>query len=237
MTTALPDAWVRAQELPAGVHAVATTRDAPWPEFDTRDTRAVTWLAARLPAPPVWLEQVHGTDVVVVDAAHAAALRTTPPRADAAITRERGAPLAIRHADCLPVVLATRDGGVLGVAHAGWRGLAAGVIEATVAAMAPAPGALIAWLGPAIGPTAFEVRADVVDAFVARDPGAQAAFLPRGDGHWLADLPALARRRLAALDVAVVDADAACTVRDAARFFSYRRDRDSRRLATLAWLA
>ena len=189
-----------------------------------------------LPADPVWLSQVHGSDVVGVSAANADTLRTSPPQADAAFTREHDVALTVRTADCLPVLLADRAGTVLGVAHAGWRGLAAGVLDATVAAMDVPPGELAAWLGPAIGPTAFEVGADVHGAYCESDPGCAVHFAPQRDGRWLADLPALARRRLARLGVTAVAGGSWCTFRDSARFFSWRRDRSAGRMALVAWL-
>jgi YfiH family protein len=190
-----------------------------------------------LPSDPVWLAQVHGCDVVAVGTENVVEHRAVPPRADAAITRMRGIVLTVRTADCLPVLLAARDGGVLGVAHAGWRGLAAGVLEATIAAMGVQPDRITAWLGPAIGPRSFEVGADVHGANCVRDPGAEAHFTPLCEGKWLADLPALARRRLAAAGVVDVAIDGACTFADSARFFSYRRDRLGGRMALAAWLA
>ena len=154
-----------------------------------------------LPSAPVWLAQVHGRDVVVVTPAAVAAQRAAPPQADAAVTRAPGIVLAVRTADCLPVLLAARDGSVLAVAHAGWRGLAAGVLEAAVAAMDVPARDVARWIGPAIGPGAFEVGADVLAAHCASDAGAAAHFVPLREGKWLADLPALARRRLAAIGV------------------------------------
>lgn len=245
------DWMVPAWRGPARVHALFTTRaGGPAPScFDagaarpTADDLAGNVGACRrrlrtwLPADPVWLEQVHGCDVVAVDAANALALRTAPPRADAALARVPGVVLAVRVADCLPVLLADRAGGVVAVAHAGWRGLAAGVLEATLAAMHVAPAEVAAWIGPAIGPRAFEVGADVRDAHCAHDAGALAHFAPQGGGKWLADLPALARRRLTAAGVTAVAVDDACTHSDAARFHSWRRDRTSARMALLAWLA
>jgi YfiH family protein len=197
-------------------------------------------LDAFLPSPPVWLAQVHGARVAVLDAPGVAAARAAPPVADAAVTRERGIVCAVRTADCLPVLFADRAGTVVGAAHAGWRGLAAGVLEATVAALATLGGAprdLVAWLGPAIGPAAFEVGRDVRDAFAASDPESIRSFAPAGDGKWLADLYALARRRLAAAGVHDVGGGGLCTVADAARFYSHRRARDAARMATLVWLA
>ena len=197
-------------------------------------------LDAFLPSSPVWLDQVHGPGVAVLDAVNAAAARGEPPVADAAVTRERGIVCAALTADCLPVLFADAHGRAVGVAHAGWRGLAAGVLEATVAALgrldAPARD-LRVWLGPAIGPRAFEVGADVRDAFIAADAGAVACFVAHGPGKWHADLYGLARRRLAAAGVRGIRGGEHCTWSDGGRFYSYRRDRDTGRMATLVWLA
>lgn len=186
--------------------------------------------ALQLPTEPAWLEQVHGHRVVVLPDA-------VPGPADAAVTFTPGPVCAVLVADCLPVFLASRDGDRVGVAHAGWRGLAAGVVEATVAALDCEPARLVAWLGPAIGPRAFEVGGEVREAFLAGDGGAAAAFTPGRAGRFLADLPALARRRLAAAGVAAVTGGDLCTHSDPARFYSYRRDGATGRLAALAWLA
>jgi YfiH family protein len=157
--------------------------------------------------------------------------------ADAAVTGTPGVVLAILSADCLPVLLAARDGSEIAAAHAGWRGLAAGVLEATVAAMrSPAPD-LVAWLGPAAGPAAYEIGEEVREAFVSRDPGAASAFIATRPGHWRVDLYALARRRLAACGVTRVHGGDRCTISEPAGFFSHRRDGRSGRMATLAWLA
>ncbi len=193
-------------------------------------------VAAFLPSAPVWLEQVHGRDVAVIEAHALAAARAVPPVADAAVTRLAGVPLAVRVADCLPVLFADRHGSVVGAAHAGWRGLAAGVLEATVAALRVPPATLVAWLGPGIGPRAFEVGDDVRDGFVAHDRAAASHFVPHGAGKWHADLPALARQRLAALGVARVGGGDLCTYSDAARFHSWRRDRCAARLGAFVWL-
>ena len=189
-------------------------------------------VGAHLPGPPAWLQQVHGADVVAVDA-----VGTGVPRADAAVTRTPDRPLAVLVADCLPVMLAARDGTVIGLAHAGWRGLAAGVVERTVDAMEVAPSSLCAWLGPCIGPSAFEVGDDVRDAFVAHDAAAARAFAPHRAGKWLADLPALARRRLRAAGVSSIGGGDWCTVSDPARFFSYRRDGATGRFGAFLWIA
>jgi len=203
------------------------------PECVAENRRRLTTF---LPSPPVWLNQVHGANVVVLGARTIAA----PKPADAAITRERDVVCAVLVADCLPVLLADRRGSVVGVAHAGWRGLAAGVLEATVTALGEigaATGDLVAWLGPAIGPAAFEVGADVRDALLARDAALARCFVAQRDGKWLADLYGIARNRLAAAGVAVVSGGGECTKTNAARFFSYRRERASGRMAALAWLA
>jgi YfiH family protein len=195
-------------------------------------------LDAFLPAAPVWLDQVHGTAVAVLDRAPSPG--APAPIADAAVTRERGIVCAVLVADCLPVLFADVGGTAVGVAHAGWRGLAAGVLEATVAAMGdlgtPA-GDLVAWLGPGIGPDAFEVGDEVRAAFCDREPEAAMCFEPHRDGKWLANLCGLARRRLAAAGVPRVSGGGYCTYRDPARFFSYRRERSSGRMAALVWLA
>ncbi len=193
----------------------------------------VSWLA--LPSPPHWLRQVHGTGVVRFGSP--AKHDGDEPEADAAVTSEAGVVLAILSADCLPVVLAARDGGEVAAAHAGWRGLAAGMLEATVAAMRTPPARLVAWLGPAAGPQAYEIGAEVREAFVAQDAGAASAFVPTRPGHWRVDLYALARRRLAAAGVTAVHGGGLCTISDPDRFYSHRRDGRSGRLATLAWIS
>jgi purine-nucleoside/S-methyl-5'-thioadenosine phosphorylase / adenosine deaminase len=187
---------------------------------------------ALLPAEPAWLAQVHGTSVHTAEAA----TPDVPPIADAAVTRTPNVVLAVQSADCLPVLLADRDGAAIGIAHAGWRGLAAGVVDNAVRALAVPPERVVAWLGPAIGPDAFEVGADVRDAFVAVDADADAAFRPKGPGKWRADLYALARQRLARCGVRDVHGGGACTYSEPARFFSYRRDGDTGRMAALLWL-
>jgi YfiH family protein len=146
-----------------------------------------------------------------------------------------GTVLAVLTADCLPVVLAAMDGTEVAVAHAGWRGLVAGVLEHTVAAMQASPEDVLAWLGPAAGPEAYEVGVEVHQAFVANDAGAATAFVPTRSGHWRVDLYALARRRLQAVGVSRVHGGDLCTISDPARFYSHRRDRRSGRMATVVW--
>jgi polyphenol oxidase len=188
-----------------------------------------------LPGEPVWLDQVHGRGVIHVRAQpDPAAAR---PVADAAVTRVAGIVLAVQVADCLPVLFADRAGTVIAAAHAGWRGLAAGVLEATICAMALAPSEIVAWLGPAIGPGHFEVGAEVRDAFVAGEPGDAGCFTANPSGRWQCDLAGLARRRLGRLGVAQLDGGAWCTASDSQRFYSHRRDQRTGRMAALAWLA
>lgn len=219
-----------------------------------------------LPSPPRWLRQVHGVEVVRFVAplpplrtegrvgegcrlstdvrSPATPSRPPPalagggekPTADASVTSTPGTVLAILTADCLPVVFAAADGSEVAAAHAGWRGLAAGVLEATVAAMHAAPGDLVAWLGPAAGPAAYEVGAEVFAAFASVDARAETAFAATRPGHWRVDLYALARQRLAAAGVSRVHGGGLCTISDPQRFFSHRRDGRTGRIATLAWL-
>lgn len=200
---------------------------------DVAENRRRVRMALSLPTEPLWLNQVHGVAVADADAVAAAA---SAPQADAAVTRRPGRVLAVLVADCLPVLLARRDGAALAVAHAGWRGLAGGVIEAAVAALHTAPEQLCAWLGPAIGPAHFEVGEEVRSAFCAADAGAAGAFVPNARGRWQCDLPALARQRLAALGLSQVYGEAPCTFAQPERFYSYRRERLTGRLAALLWI-
>ena len=190
----------------------------------------------RLPVEPSWLEQVHGIEVADLDAASA---RASAPQltADAAIARGAGSVCVMQVADCMPVLFAARDGCAVAAAHAGWRGLAAGVLEATLARLAVAPAGLIAWLGPAIGPAHFEVGGEVRAAFLAHDAAAAAAFTANARGRWQCDLAALARRRLNAAGVTAVFGGGWCTYSDPLRFFSYRRAGQCGRMAALIWLA
>ncbi len=212
--------------VPPGVRGLVTTRALGDMKSDDGRLR----LRALLPAEPVWLRQVHGTGVV--DAACA----SSGAAADASFTHERNTVCTVMVADCMPVLLADERGEAVGIAHAGWRGLCAGVVEATLAAMrAPAPG-ILAWLGPAIGPGAYEVGEEVRTAFVDRDARSAAAFQPTRPGHWNLDLYAVARQRLAALGVARVFGGRFCTASDPVRFYSYRRDGASERMAAAIWI-
>jgi len=194
-------------------------------------------LAQFLPSPPVWLSQVHGVDVALIDHANSVALSSLPPTADAAVTRSAGIVLGVRSADCLPILFADREGTVVAAAHAGWRGLAAGVLEATLHAMRVPPRDVVAWMGPAIGPRQFEVGRDVFAAFCTESPRAEACFEPQKDGKWLADLYGLARLRLEREGVGAIAGGGHCTRTETRRFFSYRADTNSGRMATLVWLA
>jgi YfiH family protein len=248
----LPADW----PAPPGVEAFSTLRfgaggsQAPFDTFNLGNRTAVNGDAptqveanraelatlAGLPSLPHWLRQVHGTGVAHFDAPLATARAAADEsQADAAVTATPGVVLAILTADCLPVVFAAADGSEVAAAHAGWRGLADGVLETTVTAMATPASHIRAWLGPAAGPQAYEIGQEVFDAFTAGDPGAAAAFVATRPGHWRMDLYALARRRLAAAGVTDVHGGGLCTISDPQRFFSHRRDARTGRLATLVW--
>jgi YfiH family protein len=234
--------------LPAGVRAACTTRSggaslAPWDSFNLGvhvgdDPAAVAANRARLsrllglPAEPVWLNQVHGNAVADLDAL---ATGSEPVSADAAVATLPARVCVIMVADCLPVLFASRDGEHIGAAHAGWRGLAAGVLERTVRALGVAPAELSAWLGPAISQRHFEVGEEVRAAFVGGDAGAAAYFKTNERGRWQADLIGLARRRLAVLGVGSISGGEWCTFADREQFFSHRRDNKGGRMAALIW--
>ena len=191
---------------------------------------------------PVWLNQVHGTRVIDVagDGTHSThgthGATDLPPEADAALTRRTGTACTVMTADCLPVLFCDDAGTVVAAAHAGWRGLLAGVLENTVSAMEVPPNELMAWLGPAIGPRAFEVGDEVRTAFVAASSEAAPAFQAVAGGKWLADIYLLARMRLAGQGVERVFGGNFCTVTETDRFFSYRRDGQTGRMASMIWL-
>ncbi|MFC4277624.1 peptidoglycan editing factor PgeF [Achromobacter aloeverae] len=198
-------------------------------------------LRAMLPAEPLWLRQVHGSEVIDADT-HRPDAAGDDPAADSAVTAQAGRVLAVMAADCLPVMLVDRDATVLGAAHAGWRGLSGGVLENVLAALRrknPAATQWRAWVGPGIGPAAFEVGEDVLRAFTAGDDGQAAALFrpyPGRPGKWLADLAGLAALRLRRAGVQDVHVSGLCTYTDRDRFFSYRRDGATGRMAMLAWL-
>jgi YfiH family protein len=193
------------------------------------ENRQILRSRAGLPAEPSWLAQVHGATVADLDSAG------PDGPADAAITRRSGTVCAILTADCLPIVFASDTGDAVAAAHAGWRGLAAGVIGATVRAMAVPGERLIAWLGPAIGVAHFEVGAEVREAFLKTDSGAGDAFKATLTGKFMADLAMLARRQLATLGVNRIYGGGECTYARADRYFSHRRDGVTGRQATLIW--
>jgi len=240
----MAECYVPDWAVPANVRVLQTTRNggvsrAPWASFNLGDhvgdepaavaaNRAA--LCAHLPAEPLWLSQVHGT--VAVDADQRPEIR----EADAAFARQPGSVCVVMTADCLPVLLCDRQGTVVAAAHAGWRGLLAGILESTVAAMNVQPEALLAWLGPAIGPRCFEVGDEVRDAFVAEDSAAGLAFVPHQSGKWLCDIYLLATQRLQRMGIAAISGGASCTVSEAERYFSYRRDGVTGRMASLIWL-
>ena len=191
-------------------------------------------LRRHLPNEPKWLKQVHGALPIWIDETEA-----ETAQGDAVLSRTRGTVCAVMVADCLPVFLCDKAGAAVGIVHAGWRGLAGGIIEQSVAAMQRDRGQLMAWLGPAIGPDRFEVGGDVYDAFVRHDPQAVQAFKSRHnvqEKKWLADIFLLARRRLNSAGVEEIYGGGVCTYSDPARFFSYRRDGQTGRMAALIWL-
>lgn len=247
----LPD-W----PAPAKVRALMTTRaggvgSAPYDSFNTAthvgdDPGAVAenrrLLRQGLPSEPLWLNQVHGNRVFELPIPHSKMGEITP-EADACMTREPGQVCVVQTADCLPVLFCDEAGTVVAAAHAGWRGLAGGVLEETVRTMGVAPERILAWLGAAIGPDTFEVGDEVREAFVSQHALAGIAFRPALPGtldetprKWLADIYALARIRLAAVGVEQVYGGGLCTYKDMERFFSYRRDRNTGRMASLIWL-
>ncbi|MEQ8207235.1 MAG: peptidoglycan editing factor PgeF [Woeseia sp.] len=239
--------WVAADwPAPAGIRAGTTLRtggasDGPYaslnlgdhvndqPLFVTENRRRLQH-ECELPAPPQWLHQVHGSTVVALPNSF------EHPEADAAITTERGVVCAVLTADCLPVLFASKDGSAIGAAHAGWRGLLDGVLEATVDKL-PAQSGILAWLGPAISQKAFEVGAEVRDAFVARSPEAAPFFERNARGRWQADLYGLARHRLAGIGITDVYGGNRCTYTESNAFFSYRRDGQCGRMASFVFRA
>lgn len=247
----LPD-WPR----PPNVRAVTTTREGPSPSgfgfnVGTRcgdepgavaRNRTFIREVLRLPSEPCWLRQVHGTRVVTLDTppqrdeSEGDPIVEREPEADAAVTRSTGVVLAIQTADCLPVLLGAEDGCEIAAAHAGWRGLSAGVLENTLAAMRTPPASVIAWLGPAIAAASYEVGEEVRDAFLSHGAAATSAFSATRPGHWTCDLYELARQRLRAAGVTCIAGGGFDTFKDP-RLHSYRRDgAGSGRMASLVWI-
>lgn len=232
---------------PASVMACSTTRsggfsNAPYDSLNLgahvgdaaatveRNRRHLAELAG-LPALPQWLNQVHGTRVVTLPSHD-----NSPPQADAVTTMSRGQVCAVMTADCLPVIFCSADGQQVAAAHAGWRGLCGGVLENTLAAFQAPVSEILVWLGPAIGPQAFEVGDEVRAAFIAQDVQASLAFTATADGKFLADLWCLARQRLTRAGVTQIFGGGRCTFSESDKFFSYRRQSVTGRLATLVWL-
>ncbi|MEP7184732.1 MAG: peptidoglycan editing factor PgeF [Rhodanobacter sp.] len=234
---------------PPSVYAAATTRHGPGISMSPYEcfnlglrcgdlteavmaNRGALQQVLALPTAPRWLHQVHGIGV-----AELGPLSTTSePHADAAVSRISGTVLSILTADCLPVLFCAEDGSEIAAAHAGWRGMANGVLEATISQLVTAPARLMAWLGPCIGAASYEVGAEVRAAFIDRHPGAAECFVATRADHWLCDLAALARQRLASAGVGRVYGGGFDTLTDP-RFYSYRRDGNaSGRLASLIWL-
>ncbi len=232
---------------PAHVRALTTTRaggasHGPYESFNlgdhvgddpdaVRQNRARLCEALALPAEPLWLKQVHGVRVV------AAATTAAGIEADGAWTDRPGVICAVLTADCLPIFLCDRKGTKVALLHAGWRGLAGGIIESGLRAMSTPPEEVLVWLGPAIGPDSYEVGDDVRRAFLDDDPSAAEAFRPAAAGRWLADMYTLARRQLRQRGVCAVYGGDRCTLRERDRFYSYRRDGATGRMASLIWLA
>ena len=229
---------------PRGVRALITTRSggvsgAPFASMNLGDhvgddARACSEnrrrLHTRLPAEPLWMRQIHGVGVIEAQSWRQGV------EADGAVARAAGSVIGVLTADCLPVLFCDVEAKVVGVAHAGWRGLAAGILEATIAKMAIDPGRLMAYLGPGIGVEAYEVGEDVRDAFARVDAGAAQAFMPHTPGKFFADLYLLARQRLAKTGIMAIHGGEFCTFAEEERFFSYRRDGPTGRMASLIWI-
>ena len=232
---------------PAGVRAFTTTRQGPgvsalpFYKFNlgarcgddpaaVKHNRAALVSAYSLPSEPLWLHQVHGVEVAVDDGA-----RGSDPLADASVTSIPGSVLAVLTADCLPVLFCNAQGSEVAAAHAGWRGLASGMLEATVAAMQSQPEQIMAWLGPAAGASRYEVGEEVRQAFLAEDSRAETAFTATRPGHYLIDMVAIARQRLQSVGVTRVFGGQHCTIGDI-RFYSHRREQRTGRMASLIWI-
>jgi YfiH family protein len=250
MPEAAPELLIPDWPAPACVRAVISTRSGgvSRPPFHSlnlgehvgddpaavAENRRRLAAAARLPAAPVWLNQVHGTRVL--DCARPGESPGESREADASITGQPGQVCVVMTADCLPLLLCNRAGSRVAAVHAGWRGLADGVIEAALAGFDDPVEQLLAWLGPAIGPDAFEVGPEVRERFLQDDPQADGAFRPGRPGHWLADIYRLARLRLRRAGVGFIGGGDYCTVTDDRRFYSYRRDGMTGRMASLIWI-
>jgi YfiH family protein len=242
--------WIEPQwSAASNIHAISTIRQggvsqSPWESLnlgdhvnddpsDVAENRRRLRRLAGLPHEPQWLTQVHGCDITEIT--------ESPPaggcEADAAYTNRPGCICAVLTADCLPVLFVDMRGREVAAAHAGWRGLAGGVLEQTVGRFAAAPQTLLAWLGPAIGPASFEVGAEVREKFLKWSSDCETAFVQHEKGRWLADIYQLARLRLRKTGITAIYGGDYCTYRDAERFYSYRRDGETGRVATLIWFS
>lgn len=244
----MPTDWIVPDwPAPARIHAVSTTRSGgvssgPYSSLNlglhvgdnpaaVAENRRRLMETVGLKREPRWLQQVHGMRVTLLGD------WPVTEAADAAVTDRAAEPCVIMTADCLPVLFSNRKGTKVGAAHAGWRGLSAGVLEATLKAMGSPPAEMLAWLGPAIGPMAYEVGEEVRQAFVAKDPVAVQAFEPgKAAGKWWCDLYMLARQRLEAVGISSIYGGDWCTLRDPDRFFSFRRDGECGRMGTFIWM-
>ena len=234
-------------DAPGNVMAFTTTRlggysRAPWDGLNmamhvgdepshVAGNRRLLRESLHLPSEPVWLEQVHGCDVAVAEEI------SQPAACDASMTRQAGIVCAVLTADCLPLLLTTRKGDQVAAVHAGWRGLAAGIIENTVKQFNTRDDEVLAWMGPAIGPGAFEVGPEVRQQFIDADPVAAKAFKPSIDDRWLCDIYHLARQKLHTSGVDYVSGGGLCAYSDSDRFYSYRRDGITGRMASLIWIS
>lgn len=244
-------------EAPARVRSLCTTRQGgvsqgPYASLNLAEhvgddldlvaaNRRLLRQALALPGEPFWLTQVHGREVQLLESGDASGHQSLTCEADAAVTTEPGGVCVVMSADCLPILLCNACGTAVAAVHAGWRGLLVGVIEAAVQRLRELDSQasehrLMAWLGPAIGPDAFEVGSEVYQQFCERDAGAAAAFKPGANGRYMADLYDLARQRLAASGVQDISGGAFCTWSDPERFFSYRRDGRTGRMASMIWI-
>lgn len=242
MTKLIVPEWA----MPKGVAACSSTRiggvsEGAWESLNlgahcgdnldhVEENRQRMFAAGQLPSKPVWLEQVHGCDVLKLTGEPYAS-----KRADASYSNTPGTVCAVMTADCLPVLFCNTAGTEVAAAHAGWRGLCAGVLEETVACFADSADNIVAWLGPAIGPQAFEVGPEVRAAFMEKDPQAERAFHPAGD-KFMADIYLLARQRLMNAGVNQIYGGDRCTFTETGDFFSYRRDKTTGRMASFIWL-
>ena len=246
MTSALRMGWLAADwPAPPHVQAGVTLRNhgpsrPPYDKFNLAlhvgdevasvlGNRALLRTELALPGEPVWLEQVHSTVVVEADSCNGT------PIADAAYSHQVGTVCVVMTADCLPVLLTNRQGSTVAAAHAGWRGLVAGILESTLSEAGLVPAETLAWLGPAIGPAVYEVGEEVKAAFLQQAMHDDSAFTPHGPGKVLLDMYTLARQRLNAVGVTAIYGGGFCTYRQQEQFYSYRRDGVTGRMASLIW--